>query len=524
MANLTTTPSKAVTKSVGDPNPAYESLRGLWERSRAILNGETHAKAYDDVIDTYSFTNLLLPFSPTMTQAQYNFYRSEAELPGLVQQYAKILLGGILRKPPSLALGNSIPADAQAWLTNNFTASNGSMLSFLDEALWEELQTSRCWVIVDYPEIDSNADLTPEQKAELNPYCVIVKAENVINWQQSSIKGSSHQKLSRFTIRFFIESFSNNQFHPDYVDTVMDYYLDESGLLVIDTYQKSDTNETINVVNGELTKKYQTENAQQNWSKIKTVYPLMNGERMDFIPAYPLNGQVQPVEPILQPLVNREISLYNKVSRRNHLLYGAATYTPVVMSDMTDEEFEAIVNAGLGSWIKLRAGDEIKALETPTKSLEDMEKAIEATINDLSKMGIRMLAPEGSGDSGVALEIRNASQTAQLGMLNTKISSTMEQIITTMLRWKYGIDITEEDVEFELSADFNPVPVGADWMRLVTEWYQNGIIPRSTFIKIAKSNDVLPNDYNDEEAVQEIQTDPLIDLQSTQIDSSITGQ
>jgi len=46
-------------------------------------------------------------------------------------------------------------------------------------------------------------------------------------------------------------------------------------------------------------------------------------------------------------------------------------------------------------------------------------------------------------------------------------------------------------------------------MRLVSEWYQSGIISRSTWINVAKYNDFLPADYNDEEAIEEIQTDPL---------------
>jgi hypothetical protein len=46
-------------------------------------------------------------------------------------------------------------------------------------------------------------------------------------------------------------------------------------------------------------------------------------------------------------------------------------------------------------------------------------------------------------------------------------------------------------------------------MRLVSEWYQMGIISRSTWINIAKYNDFLPADYSDEEAIEEIQTDPL---------------
>jgi hypothetical protein len=242
------------------------------------------------------------------------------------------------------------------------------------------------------------------------------------------------------------------------------------------------------------------------------------GERLDFIPAWPLNGQLEPIEPVLMPLVDREVALYNKVSRRNHLLYGAATYTPVVQSDMTDEEFEEIVNAGLGTWLRVRKDESISVLETPTAALADMEKAIASTVQEMAKMGIRMLSPEQAA-SGVALEIRNASQTAQLGTLNSKISGTMQEVIAFMMNWKYNLDLTGNDIVFQLSSDFSPMVGGEGAMRLVSEWYQSGIISRETFVSIAKYNDFLPADYDDEEAVGSIQTDPLI---GTTPDTEIT--
>jgi len=523
MANLTTTPSKAKTKSLGDPNAAYESMRPLWERARAVLNGQTHARAYDDVIDTANYSNLLLPFSPTMSPQQYNFYRAEGELPGLTAQYAKVLVGGLLRKQAAIELpDNLFPEGTEDWIRNSFGSDGTSLHGFLDAAIWEELQSSRAWCLVDYPTVANPDALTVEEAKALSPYVMLIQAENIINWRRGQDRNTNKQVLTSLLFRYYMEDYTKNEFHPDYVDTVTHYYLDDSGLLVVDTYTR-DTNESVNVINGNVTSKYQTDNANAAWVKTRTEVPLMNGERMNFIPAYPLNGQIDPVEPILQSLIDREIALYNKISRRNHLLYGAATYTPVVMSDMTDEEFENIVDAGLGSWIKLRAGDDIKALDTPTGALKDMEASIAATIEEMARMGIRMLSPEGSsGESGVSLEIRNAAQTAQLGMLNTRISETMRQIITVMLKWKYNIEILSTDIKFTLSADFNPTPVGADWMRLVTEWYQQGIIPRSTFISIAKFNDVLPAEYNDEDGVAEIQSDPLVDTKAMSIDSSIS--
>ena len=209
------------------------------------------------------------------------------------------------------------------------------------------------------------------------------------------------------------------------------------------------------------------------------------------------------------PIIDKEVSLYNKMSRRNHLLYGAATYTPVLSTNLDDDAFDKIVESGLGSWIKLDQGDKADILKTPTEALQDMEKAIASALEELAKLGIRMLTPE-TAQSGVALELRNAAQTSQLGTLNMKVSSQMTDIIVFMLNWRYDLDLHTSDIKFSLSEDFNPAPLGADWLRLVTEWYENGLIPRSVWLQIIKINDIIPPDYNDEEGSQEITEDENI--------------
>jgi hypothetical protein len=394
---------------------------------------------------------------------------------------------------------------------NNFTIEGRSLFNFLDQALWEEMQTSRCWVYVDHPKVSDNEymSMDPVERDMIAPYPVIVQAENVINVQTSMHPVTRQKTLTRWVTRYVSEKYSDeNPWHPDYIDTVADHYLDDQGFLVIDYYEHVNSNNEIKVLNGEIKQEYREGVGEIGFQKFDTAMPTMHGERLRRIPAWALNGHIDPVEPMLMPLVDREVSLYNKVSRRNHLLYGAATYTPIVQSDMTDEEFSELVTAGLGSWLKVRSGESITVLETPTAALADMEREIETTVGEMGKMGIRMLSPE-SAQSGVALEIRNASQTAQLGTLNAKVSGTMQDIITFMLNWKYNLDLTTQDVEFNLSADFSPVAGGEGSMRLVTEWYQSGLIGRSTFVNIAKFNDFLPADYDDTEAIEEIQTDPL---------------
>ena len=55
-------------------------------------------------------------------------------------------------------------------------------------------------------------------------------------------------------------------------------------------------------------------------------------------------------------------------------------------------------------------------------------------------------------------------------------------------------------LDFRMSADFNASPLGVEWARLVTEWYQDRIIPRSEFVRIVKQQDVLSSDYDDQQA------------------------
>ena len=492
-------------KTVSDPNAEYDSLKPLWDRSRALCSGEKYVKAADVYIDRIGYSNMLIPFSPSMTDEQYRFYKAEAELPGITAQFAKLLIGGLLRKMPILTLPESAPADAKDWIINNFGKDDSTLISFLDEALWEEIQTNRAWVYVDYPNINNVENLTAEDIKDIKPYPTLWTADSVINWR-TSIDMKGKLSLNRVVYRGYVESYEKNEFHPTLIDTIWVHELDETGYYQIRVFEEKSITAEALVISGQKT----TNTNTKVFKEVKVITNIMaNGERLDSLPIWPLNGRVSPQEPLLSPIIDKEIALYNKMSRRNHLLYGAATYTPILSSDVTDDAFQDIVSAGLGSWIHLRQGDTASILDTPTAALADMDRAIASAIEEMAKLGIRMLTPE-SNQSGVALEIRNAAQTAQLGTLSTKISNVIAQIIIFMINWRYGTEYVEGEIDFILSEDFNPVPLGADWLRLATEWYREGLIPRSVWLQLLKVNDMIDSDYNDQEGIAEINDDELL--------------
>ncbi len=490
----------AQTKTVASPNNAYNAYVKLWAKVRAVCGGERFVKDYDKILYG-DFRNLLIPFSTTMTQDQYNIYKAEAELPGIVAQFCKLIVGGLLRKPPVITLPDNIDKKAYDWISKQFGQDDSPITSFLEEALFEELQTSRAWIAVDYPVVENPDSLDKADKEKLKPYPILWQAEKVINWR---VRPESQGKvvLDRVITRELIEDFRSNEFHPNYIDRVSVHELNEKGNYQIRVFEKESLNTDLNPNN-------QAGQDTTEFKFVKTHNILVNDENLTFIPAWPLNGNIAITEPVLMPIIDKEISLYNKLSRRNHLLYGAATYTPVITGDITDEQFEEIVSAGLGSWLKLPTGSTAEALETPTSALADMDRAILANIEEMAKLGIRMLTPEVS-QSGVALEIRNASQTAQLGSLSIRIGNVFSQVIAFMLNWRYDLELLPTDVGFVLSEDFEGTPLGSDWARLATEWYQSSLIPRSLWLTLMKKNEIVPTDYDDEKGQVEITQDSLV--------------
>lgn len=496
------------TKSVSDPNAAYESLRDQWTRMRAVCSGERFVKDLDDTIDTTQFKNILIPFSPSMTSQQYNFYRAEAEWPGVIASYVRTLMGGLLRKQPVLKLPEELPVTISDWLMHSFGKDDSSMLAFLNDAVWEEIQTSRCWIFLDHPKTPS--DLSAEEQQLYKPYPLVRKAEEILNTKTTTDQYGK-TKLCQVVVggrtAVYGAEGSETEFHPVLTDTVWVHDLDSEGCYRIRKYMAKAESTTVPVIAGQVAPPDTRQKRVFELIDTNTSI-LMQGERPKFIPAWPLNGSIEPLEPMLMALSDKEVALYNKMSRRNHLLYGAATYTPVISSDMTDEEFDDIVEQGLGSWIKLRSGESATVLDTPTAALQDMDRAIASSLEEIAKLGVRMLTPE-TDQSGVALEIRNAGQTSQLGLLNARVSETMRQVIGTMIYWRTGVDLALSAIGFSLSADFNPTPLGADWLRLATEWYSQGLIPRSVWIDMIKQNDMLEPGYDDVEGQKEINAEMM---------------
>lgn len=458
--------------TVSTPSRLWTARRDSWKRCRAIIEGPAAAKAHDIIV---SYDNLLIPFSPGMHQDQYDILRAEAELPGVTAQFVKILTETLLRKRPVVSV-DGMPDDVNSWLLNEFGQDGSPIEQTISTAVQEELTTGAAWLFVDHPRLDATVldGLSPAELREIKPYPVIRKAEEVINFRYGIDKTGNRQLL--FVIVCSKElDYSVDHYNGEERKIIYEHYLDDEGTYKIAVHRPGAEVEKLDV--------------------------LVHGQPLSYIPAWPL-GTAEGTPPLL-PIIEREIALYNKVTRRNHLLYNASAFTPVVISDMPEENFYKAVSSGLGTWLLFPEGTELDTIRTPTDALEDYDRAITDSLTEIARLGVRMLSPE-SAQSGIALQIRNAAQTAQLGAMNAKLTATMKQVIRCMLHWRYGEEPDLDKVKFQLSGDFLQTALSEGLVRLVGEWYDSGLISREVFLHVIQRSDLTPEGYDDERAQESV--------------------
>ena len=475
----------------------YTELAPIWGRNSACLEGQAAAKAHDKTL-THDQSTLLVPFSTRMQQDQWDFYLHEAELPGIAEQFARTVRGGMLRKPVVIDPPEGADDTLEPWLRTRPGVAGEDLLAFLHAALWEELKTSRAWIYVNHPGDRDEPDGGPPA-----PYMELVKALELTDWHSGVHPLTGQTALLSATVCKTVRIGTDNDGRPVHRDRMYVHELDSQGYYRVRVFQRSTTGALPGVDIPGLV-------GFGDFEIVSTQTDITNaeGERLREIPLFPLNGLYDPLQPVFETFCNREIALYNKQSRKNHLLYGTATYTPVLKTDGDDSQaIRSLRTSGLGSLITIGQDDDLDVLQIDPAALDAWGTEIEAVIGQLAKMGVRMLAKE-MDESGVAIELRNAGQTSQLAALSRAISQMLQRIFTFMARWRYGSDL--EPVKASLSPDLTSSGLGADEMRLLTEWYMAGVLDRPTWIAMAKANDFLPADYNDEGADQRIADDGVL--------------
>ena len=175
----------AITSSrITTKHPNLSRFQIKWERCRTAI-------AVQDEIKDGGF-KYLPPVNPTDREdgEDYAIYLENAEWYNAVGLTYDAFVGMIFRKDPQIGDFTSDEIESNP-LLNNVNLEGDDIMTFIRDAVNEELVVGRIGFLNDYPTVGELGELTINEAAEQNirPFVKQYIAESIINWKYRTIRG-----------------------------------------------------------------------------------------------------------------------------------------------------------------------------------------------------------------------------------------------------------------------------------------------------------------------------------------------
>ncbi|MCA2013509.1 DUF4055 domain-containing protein [Cereibacter sphaeroides] len=228
--------------------------------------------------------------------------------------------------------------------------------------------------------------------------------------------------------------------------------------------------------------------------------PLVFIGSMDITPS--------PDDVPLYGLAKLAVRAYRLDADRSWALHMTSEPTPWMngFNDAQQAIEDGAVPQGLGSaalWI-LPEGAQAGYLEFSGPGLAAQADAIADTLERAAHFGAQVIQRGSSAESGEALKLRAASQTATLTTIAQTVASGLEKALRNIATW---IDADPDQVTVTPNLDFFDRTMTADEARAVWEGWQNGVYDYRSVIEKLKHGNWLPSDADADDIAAAMLTD-----------------
>lgn len=422
---------------------------------------------------------MYLPRLTDQSKGEYETYKTRAVFFNATARVVDAMEGLVFRKQPTLEV-TSIQD-----IADNITLTGKDLVSFAQDVVKEQLELTRCGVLVDYPTVDTTNMTAQQAKAAGNrPYAALYTAENIINWRVISVGGNS--MLGRVVLREFEEQ----------VDPA-----DEFCIQVIEVYRVLDFDE-----NGAYRQRVWKSGPSPSgkgsvMTLVSTITPRMNGQPMSTIPFvfFGARGNGPEVdEPILNDLAVVNLGHYRNTADYEHGLHFTGLPTPVI-SGVNDTDAEFRIGSGT-AWVLGDPNAKAAYLEFTGQGLTAMQQALKDKEEQMAALGARMLAPD-KKDAEAADTIANKRQgeISVLAALANAASRGLTDVLKIIAQWE-GVS---DNVSIKLNTDYNVVRMGADDIMALLQAVMSNNLSSESFYEAMVRGEVVTGDrtYDEEQAL-----------------------
>lgn len=457
---------------VNATHPDYDRFAPKWKRCRDVIAGQDAMHAAKE---------LYLPKLKDEEDAEYKARLKRSDFFNGTWRTVDALGGMAFRKAPTV----DVPAAIEPYLAD-ISMAGTSMESLAKEAVEEVLGPGRIGLLVDHPPAPENVTpLTVEaaQRQGLRPTIQSYPAESIINWKFGRVNNA--WVLVQVVLKE-CEMVAEDEFKSKAEDRWRVLDLDGAGF-----YRQR------------LFKREKDKDVQIG----DDIYPLMNGQKLDFIPfkVVGTGGANDAIdEPPLIDLVDKNVAHYQVNSDYRHGGHYTALPTLFLAGILQEDGAAPIYIGGSKAIVSPYAEARGEFVEYKGQGLGALEKMLDRIEKQMALLGARMIADETrQAETLGATQIKRVGENSVLAKIVQSVSEGLEWALSVFAEWAGHAG----EITYQINRDFLPAMMDAQTLTAIFAGVQSGNISAQEAFELLQRGDVIDGEKSFEEHQEEIDSE-----------------
>ncbi len=441
-------------------HPQYIIAADNWQKLRDCYAGERAVKDRGLTYLPATPGQLLDGINPGERGRQnYEGYKTRAVYPSFAAEAVKAMVGVMHHKPPVIELPTALEP-----LRKNATVDGESLEMLLRRLNEAQLVTGRIGLLLDLPQ---------EASAEVSFQVATYEAEKIVNWD----------------VDLVVLDESEAERNADFQwQTVQKFRV----LMSDGAYQQAQFRETV----------------QYDPSVLQP--PTVRGQSLKQIPFVFLNSAdtlPDVVNPPLLPLADLCLTIYRGEADYRQNLFMQSQDTLVLIGGDKDEEYRV----GAGAALYPPIGGDAKFIGVSSNGLPEQRQSLENDYRRGAQMGAQLLdTTSRAKESGEALGIRVAAQTASLNQIALSSAHALQTLLRIAAEW---IGADPEQVVITPNLDFANAGMAASEFLQLTQAKAAGFpLSDESLHALAVENELTVKEFADEMALVELEKKKALEL------------
>ncbi len=466
--------------SISSQHPEYKIGQSDWILMEDSNSGERTIKAKGQIYLPATSGQVLDGMANKNDRGfqAYSAYKMRAVYHNFVYKAVESAIGIMHQKPPIIQLPKKMEP-----MRDNATIAGESLKQLLRRINEAQLIAGRFGLLLDFPQ---------EIKAgeEVVPYIATYNAQCMINWDEGHRTDNQLNSLNLVVL--------DETGYRRTTDFTWENIAAYRVLILGDPHE----NETEGIYKFGVFK-----SLDSSFDAKILEAPTVRGKKSKEIPFVFVNSKdiIATIdEPPLINLANLALAVYRGEADYRQALFMQGQDTLVITGGMADPTEQKRVGAGTS--ISLMMGGKAEFIGTSSQGLPEMRKALENDKLSADGLGATILKTSTSGrESGAALSIRVAAETATLNQIVLSGAAALEKILKIGARW-FGAE--PEEVVIKPNMDFISDQLGGkELVELVTAKVMGAPISMESIHKLMQEKGLTDLEFDEELAAIEAELD-----------------